>query len=224
MEVDIYMPKSAKPKQVQRYPRLLEGKQAGALAKLMWRKPDFSACITENNRSIEFRYRVTIPMELKAWDPGVWELFFGARIDNWERTLNAAYRDTKSGAKQIHQVISNHLRTVFTKAMFMYLEDLREPPTGLVKNVSQHEHWQQITKDQLDAFWKLAKVKRSQPDPWLALQIDKRFRKLRPIIKGLQIRLDQEKTYSYDLMERAVRAPLSAITLMKALRTFLQTR
>ncbi len=173
---------------VRRFPRLLEGEQAAALAKLLWQQPWFivrGRKNKRNERAIEFKFRIPAPDGLRRSYPALWELFFGAGIKLWERALTMAYWETKSGDKTLHRYISNFLRVVYRNALGVWLKEV----WTLSNNDERKE-------GQLRAFLNHAGIKRSQPDPWLALLVAERFEQLRPAIKNFRIRIRRQANMS----------------------------
>jgi hypothetical protein len=186
---------------VRRVAKRLQGGGTAALFKLLWQKPKVFIGITEDRCHIEFRYPIPVPPILSP--TSVSEFLFGGRNKYLEESLKIAYREEKTGNKTVDSFISNFLRRVCKNAFHICIESL----WSLQDPKEKQRHLGEFDKNSI--------IKRSQPDPRLALWITNEISTLVPAIKRLR---DKAKTINnYERMERCVVPPLSPSLLRKAL-------
>jgi hypothetical protein len=160
-------------KQPPRFPRLLPGEALAALEKLFWTEPIFEVSVPEDGEAMIFTYRIATPSEVRNRYPGVHDLFFGDGRYLWAKRLDQAYRESKSGDKDFHQLIGYFLRRTLHRALEIWVS----------------ESWQLSRADrpkELEEFGKKGTIKRTQPDPRLAFWIAKRVMELEPIVIHLR--------------------------------------
>ena len=157
---------------------MLRGEVAGALTALLWQKPQFSVVATKKKKTVVFKFHVPVPHGLRQSYPGIWELFWGTGIEHWKKALSDAYWHGKWGDKELHHSISNHLHVVYRDALGVW------PKASLALSGDGDKK-----SEELQAFYRNARIKRSQPDPWLALWVAERIEYLQPAIKEFRIKL-----------------------------------
>jgi len=191
---------------VKRFPRLLRGEAAGALTTLLWREPKFSIVASKKKEAVVFKFRVPVPDNFHSAYPDLWELFFGGGIEHWKKALSASYWQAKWGDKKLSRSLSNHLRAVYRDALGIWLAASLAHTKDQVKKASQ-----------LQQFQKASKIKRSQPDPWLALKVAMRFDVLQSSVKKLRIKIKHGPNMSDAALLREIKSHLSSVTPERAL-------
>jgi hypothetical protein len=108
---------------VRRSPRLLVGKKASALTKLLYKGPEFFVTVNGDKGVTQFKFRVSVPEEIRQTYAAALEPFFGSGVINWERALSEAYWNAKWGKKKVPHVISNIFGVVYKDALRRWLGD-----------------------------------------------------------------------------------------------------
>lgn len=191
---------------VKRFPRLLRGEAAGALTTLLWQEPEFSVVATKKKEAVVFKFRVPVPENFQSAYPELWELFFGTGIEHWKKALSASYWQAEWGDKKLSRSLSNQLRVVYRDALGIWLDAWLAHTKDEVKRASQ-----------LQQFQKTSKIKRSQPDPWLALRVAVRFGALLSSVRKLRIKLKHEPNITNAALVREIKSHLSSVTPERAL-------
>jgi hypothetical protein len=107
-----------------RFPRLLEGIQGAALARLFWTEPEKSIRIAKDGTSINFVFKVRIRKEVVDEPFQTYSSFFLASPAHlFEKALQEGYDRTVSGKKPVHRHISTFLRRACLNAFQTWLEN-----------------------------------------------------------------------------------------------------
>lgn len=194
---------------IRRFPRRVTGIQAAALATLSWQEPEFSVSIPKNKRAfVVFKFKVPVSAEVRQICPALCDMLVASRTraDDWERFLTEAYRKAKSGKRDVHQCISGLLRRVY-QALGLYLREVWDGCEDL-----------RDAKDkQLTAFHKRSGIKRSQPDPAVALRIAMKFEDYKAKVRELLANIDKQRTASDPVISEMIRNHLPGVDIRKVL-------
>jgi len=200
------------PPSVQRFPRLLRGKQAAAFVTLLWQKPQFSVRIPKNRRAVVFRFEVPVTSKVRRSYPHLVGLLFdpGSPLDDWKVFLAQSYRSGKSGKRTYDQYISKFLQRVYINAVGLYLNQIWSGHQNLLRAKGIH----------LENFAKTSRIKRSQPNPSVALHIATKYEDYKTKVKDISVTIGKEKNGSNRVFFELIRDRLPGVDLPRLLSKF----
>ena len=200
----------------QRFPRLIGGKEAAALEKLLWVAPNFEVRLTKTKQKAATKLIFTIPIsaEFSKSYPKLYWAIAGRRANDWENAIADGYWKTIYNKKVLPKFISSVLHRAFKKGVRIWLYET----WGL-----QDDFYKEHVGQELSDFDKHAITKTGpQPDPRVALWTAKRFNRLLPAAQELRNRLKSKApSLKDDELQREIKKVLPYGTFLDALQSIL---
>jgi hypothetical protein len=190
---------------IQRFPRLIDGSHASALAKLISRPPSLSVEVSPNG-TIEFRFAFGAPEEIRTKYAGFFDVLYDSDRNLFRDALHEAFNSGVSGDRTFLQHVHNLLRRAIIDGLGRWLIK----SYGVLK-------LDERGREQLRDFIRATAGKTAQqPDPLLAFLIAQRVATLRPAIKGLRRWLKKNPTQDERILGKAIPETLELTKLRDA--------
>lgn len=204
--------KRGKSSEPPRFPRLITGRIAAGLEKLLSVPPTFDVQLERAEKSVSTKLIFTFPMPVdftKSY-PKLYYLICGPWASAWEKAIAVGYWKSKYNNKNLHNFIQSVLRRAFAGGVKAYLMEVWNLPD---------EFYKEQVVEELASFAEHTVSKPGpQPDARLAFWAAKRYDGLLPAIKAIrrkfhgreekrteELKNEIEKLCSYEIYVAALR-------------------
>jgi hypothetical protein len=206
--------KRGKKKQSPRFPRLVTGKAAAGLEKLLWMQPNFEVLLKKTKKSIATQLIFTIPLppDFEKVLPGLHWLICESLSDEWENAITDGYWKSRYNKRSLPQFIEKGLRHGFKNGVWKFLEEGWNLPGAFYKA--------QVVEEKREFAEHSATSTGPRPNAQIAFWAAKRFKILVPALKSLRVKFKGPQTDT-EKLKKEIQKLCSYETYVVALESLL---